>query len=351
MVIIGGVDVGGTKITTCIADEYGIIGRAREDTQLEGNNLIIPLQVENLIMNLCKEVGIKFKEINGLGISTASPFVIKDKRRLVVSPNLCHALASERENPQNDWTEIPLEMYLSKSFSNLKMGNDCVTAAIAERYFGAGIKNNGIYCNDLIYVTWSTGVGAGAISTVRDMNTGKEVTALIEGKNMNALHAGHMYLGGLDQCGCGQYGDLESMVSGSAIVRDYKRRKPKAGDIDTKFVFMQYEEGDEHAISVIENAACIMGKGLVSLSNVLDPEIIIIGGSVYLNNKDILHPMIIYEFNKGFKPMITGVEIVPSKLNQYLGDIAGLSLVMPQEWIGKWQETAPWEHAPSYVNV
>ena len=183
-----------------------------------------------------------------------------------------------------------------------------------------------------MYVTWSTGIGAGAYVDGR----------LLLGKNKNALHLGHTYIAfddeGQPRCGCGNYGHVEAYASGTSIARDY--------GVDTVEVFRRYRQGDRKARKVVERAACVMARGLANAATLLDTSLIIVGGSV-MNDWDVLESLVKNEFYSAFPPLTRQVDIRPSSLDQYLGDIAALSLIMPLEWISDWQDRRPWESSPA----
>ncbi|MCK4429605.1 MAG: ROK family protein, partial [Candidatus Aenigmarchaeota archaeon] len=137
--------------------------------------------------------------------------------------------------------------------------------------------------------------------------------------------------------------DLEALTSGRAIARDY------GNGATTKEVFSAYNKGDSKAINVIEKAAKNFARGLASINAILDTKVFVIGGSVFMNNKDILLPLIEKEFYKSFPVFSKGVEIKSSALDKYLGDIAALSLVMPDDWVKDWHDKKPWEQAPKPI--
>lgn len=324
---ITAVDIGGTKITASLADKEGILAKVYQPVQLEGDNTAIPKQVDMLITYLCDLRGIHKDEINAVGIGSCGPFKRSGGHIVLVAPNLCGGLARERGVIPNEWTHIPLEEVLSRVYERLVIDNDAIAAATAERLFGAGKGED-----DLIYVTWSTGIGSGAYVNGR----------LIKGKNGNAPHLGHIYLmedGPL--CGCGNFGDMEAIVSGVAIARDYGRT--------TQEVFSAYSKGDTRAEEIIQKAATYFARGLASINAILDTQVIVIGGSVFMNNIDILMPLITREFYRSFPALSEGVTIKPSALQTYLGDLAAFSLVMPADWIVLWQDDKPWEHAPEQI--
>ncbi len=328
----GAVDIGGTKITASLANREGIQIRVWQGVELFGDNGTIPRQVDSLIRYCCKESDVDKNGLKKVGIGTCCPFERKNGYKFIVTPNLCGGLSKTGVTAPNYWTEIPLEEVLSKEYKNLKIENDCIGAVVAERLFGAGRGEN-----NLVYVTWSTGVGGGAYVD----------GVLIGGKNGNALHLGHIYVAeDGPECGCGNYGDLESLTSGIAIARDYGVKRNEA-----KKVFSAYNARDEKAVSVIKRAVRNFSRGLASVNSLLDTKVFVIGGSVFLENKDILLPLIREEFYKSFPALSRGVDIRKAELDSSLGDLAALSLVMPNEWINEWDLRKPWQHAPDVIKL
>jgi glucokinase len=326
---LAAVDIGATKITVSLINKQGIRIKVYQPVRMKGDNRTVPHQVDFLVGYACEKMEIEKNEIIALGISTCGPFEKHAGHLVLVAPNLCGGLAKQRGIIPNEWTYIPLESELSQIYNQLKIGNDGVTAVMAERLFGAGEGEDNI-----IYVTWSTGIGSGAYVDGR----------LIKGKNGNAPHIGHIFLvEGGPQCGCGSFGHLESLASGVAIARDY------GGGSTAKEVFLAYRQGEKKAKKIIRSAVGHFVKGLASINAILDTEVFIIGGSVFMNNIDILMPMIKDEFYESFPALSKGVEFRPSALDKSLGDLAALCLVMPDEWIRDWQIIKPWEYAPEPI--
>ncbi|MEJ5363224.1 MAG: ROK family protein [Spirochaetota bacterium] len=325
---IAGVDIGGTKIIATIANATGIKARVYQHTQLQGDNLVIPKQAYMLIQKTAEYAGIHYEDIKAVGISTCSPFERKGMYKEIVAPNLCGGLTGSNRLP-NSWQSIPLEEFFNRLYPEVIVENDCVAAVVAEKLFGAGK-----FHDNLVYVTWSTGIGAGAYVD------GK----LIRGKNGNAPHFGHIFIAeDGPQCGCGNYGDLEAIASGTAIARDY-------GVNSAKEVFDNYRAGDERAMQIIHRAAKNFARGLASLNALFDTEYIVLGGSV-MNDSDILLPMIRDEFYKSFPVLSKNVIIEKSTLFDYIADISALSLVMPSSWIESWRTYTPWMHAPELIKL
>lgn len=153
--------------------------------------------------------------------------------------------------------------------------NDANAAAIGEMWQGAGRGHNSIVC-----VTLGTGVGGGIILDGR----------LWRGADGSAAEIGHLGVdpfGGVP-CTCGSRGCLEVYASATAIVRMTREARPRYPDsilhtseaLTSEKVYMAGVEGDELAVEVFRRMGVYLGIGLASLVNLLNPEIIVIGGGL-----------------------------------------------------------------------
>jgi glucokinase len=155
------------------------------------------------------------------------------------------------------------------------LANDGNAAAVGEMWRGAGQGYGTIIC-----VTLGTGVGGGIILD------GK----LWRGADGSAGEIGHI---GIDpfagvRCPCGSQGCLEVFASATAIVRMTREAKPRypnsvlhlTEDLTSATVYQAGKEGDELALEVFRQMGVYLGIGLASLINLLNPEVIVIGGGV-----------------------------------------------------------------------
>ena len=153
--------------------------------------------------------------------------------------------------------------------------NDANAAAIGELWQGAGRGYRSLIC-----VTLGTGVGGGIILD------GK----LWRGVDGSAAEIGHI---GVDPfagvpCTCGSRGCLEVYASATAIVRMTREARPRypnstlhsTEDLTSEKIYQAGIEGDELAIEVFRRMGVYLGIGLASLINVLNPEIVVIGGGL-----------------------------------------------------------------------
>jgi glucokinase len=162
------------------------------------------------------------------------------------------------------------------------VANDADCAAIGEYWRGAGRG-----AKSLFLFTLGTGVGGSLVIDGR----------LWEGERGIAGEIGHtvIALGG-PRCSCGNQGCLEALVSATAIVRDYvaarKIKPPAESRITAKMVFDRARGGDKVAQRVIAGAAGALGVGIANVFNLLDPELILIGGGVSRAGSRLIGPAV-----------------------------------------------------------
>ena len=164
-------------------------------------------------------------------------------------------------NPPNlpGWQNSPLAAILTEAMGcPAHLENDANLAGLGEFHQGAGRGTR-----NLVYITWSTGIGGGLVVDGE----------LYSGSHGAAGEIGHMVLdpdGPVD--GCGQRGCLEVFAGGRQL---QKRTGESAAEI-----FEAAERGEREALEIVTTAARYMGVALVNLTNLCDPDMIVIGGGV-----------------------------------------------------------------------
>jgi len=272
------VDIGGTKIITAVFDGDGaMLSRIYCLTLAHEGPAKVIRRLNETIVRTIEKAGLKKSQVGGIGVAAAA--IIDINRGLVTeAPNL----------PR--WRNVPLPDLIAREFNlPVFLLNDASAAALGEHRHGAG---RGL--NNLIYITVSTGIGGGIIM-------GGE---LYNGTDGCAAEIGHMVIM-VDgpACNCGRRGCLESLASGTAIGRMARERlahgeksimRALAGnvieDVTSKTVARAARKGDLPAIDVIRTAAGYLGVGLANLVNILNPQIIIIGGGVSSMGAMLLGP-------------------------------------------------------------
>jgi glucokinase len=153
--------------------------------------------------------------------------------------------------------------------------NDANAAALGELWRGAGQGHSSLIC-----VTLGTGVGGGIILE------GK----LWRGVDGSAGELGHVAVEPFAEvpCGCGSHGCLEVYASATAIVRMTREAKPRFPSsilqnlegLTSQKIYQAGKQGDALAIEVFRQMGVYLGIGLASLINLLNPEVIVIGGGL-----------------------------------------------------------------------
>lgn len=301
------VDLGGTKIIIAVISHQGeIIARQNYNTLADEG----PQAVINRIFSGIEEVlgqnNLKPSQLSAISIAAAGIIDIKNGV-ITDAPNL------------PGWHNIPLRSVVEEKFKlTTFLINDADAAALGEHRFGAG---KGL--NNLILLTLGTGVGGGIIIN------GK----LYLGSSGSAAEIGHMIIDvNGPRCQCGKNGCLEAFVSGSAIAAEAKSRISQGGkssliemadgkieDITAEKVYLAAEKGDSLASEVISRAAYFLGIGVVNLVNILNPEMVIIGGSVAGMGDILLGPVRQVVKEKAFPLLSQAVKIVPARLGNDAG--------------------------------
>ena len=338
--ILAAADIGGTKLSVSVADPAGIRAKVVQPTRRRGARTAVPAQLIELVEKACSLAGLRGGDVSALGVCAASPFVTRFGRRELATLTLCGGLEEAQGSLPNDWVSIPLEAELRAVFPQVRIENDCTGGVIAERLFGAGKGED-----NLVYVTWSTGVGAGAYADGE----------LLRGKNGNAMHLGYLLLpreGAASATGgaCLHPGEapkeltferLESLVGGPGLERRYGAPAPD--------IFAACRAGEPRARAVVNWATGLLTGGLVNLTSLLDTRVIVVGGSIAVRNWDLVAPLIETRLRSHYPVLTREVELRRSALGEQLGDMGGLSLVMPEPWVGAYAAAEPWRRAPAPV--
>ena len=171
--------------------------------------------------------------------------------------------------------------------------NDCSTAVMGERFFGAGKEHE-----NLAYITLSTGIGGGIYVDGH----------LLVGKDGNATEIGHFtidYEGRL-MCGCGKRGHWEAYCSGNGIPNYVRlllsRKRPErfensllmqsiSGDLDrltAKILYDCAKTGDPLALELVDKIGVLNSIGFACVVDAYDPSLITVGGSIALRNENLV---------------------------------------------------------------
>jgi glucokinase len=240
--MLAGIDLGGTQVRVALARSDGrLIASFKTKTPLLGSpERVVEWAAAEIERHRGRE------KVRSIAIGAPGPIDVV-RGILVNPPNL------------PGWRNVPLAAMLRRATgAPAHVANDADMAGLGEFHRGAGRGTK-----NMVYITWSTGVGGGLIID------GK----LHRGAHGTAGEIGHMIIdpsGPLDQCG--QHGCLEVFCGGANLARETGHSAAE--------LFAAAERGDKHARIVVERAARYMGMALISLTNALDPEMFVMGGGV-----------------------------------------------------------------------
>ena len=258
-----GVDLGGTTVKIAYFDENGtMLDKWEIPTVTAGGGEQILPDIAASILGYLDKNGIAREDILGVGIGVPGPV----NNAGVV--NKCINLG---------WGVFNIHETLGQLTGfRVVAGNDATVAALGECWKGggAGFEN-------VVFVTLGTGVGGGIV---------------IGGKVVNGVHGaggeiGHMVLNRdeKDACNCGKHGCVEQYCSATGIVRVAKQflaacdTPSSLRAIETltcKDVFDAAKANDTLATEILEQVYAYMGEFLANICNVVDPDVVVLGGGV-----------------------------------------------------------------------
>lgn len=304
------IDIGGTQIKAGILSSEGeIIALERMATPANSNPESVIRKIlilRDLLFQNTLEIADK---LIGTGISIAA--FIKGDGQIMATAHL-----------SQEWVGYNLH---SRLIGDLPMPHyfclDTPAPTLGEAYFGAGKGEK-----DFVYVTVSTGIGAGIIAD------------------------GHYLIGGLGWAGgightiidensdricpgCGNHGCLETFSAKQGIVTNALEMIEKypdsllaeqfrfdQNDITPKVIADIAQKGDQASIEVFEMAGHALGIGLTNLVDIVSPNKVIIGGGIALSGDLLLGPARQIIRQRAFPPKNRDVEVVQAAL----GDLSGL---------------------------
>lgn len=300
-----GIDIGGTKVLGGIVDDQGaVLQSARRDTPREGGRKLTEAIAE-VALELAAD-----SSISSVGLSAAG-FISSDRKTVLATPNIA------------GWNGINLADEL-QAIINLPviLENDANAAAWGEFRFGAG---NG--SSNLLMITVGTGIGGGIIIGGQLLRGAYGVAAEIG--HLRVLPEGHL-------CGCGERGCFEQYASGNALLRhareaiaaspDLARNLLSLGDntisgLTGAAITAAAREGDQVALAAFKTTAQWLGAGIASLSAILDPDTVVIGGGVIDAGEILLAPT--RDAMERYMPF-AGKHPAPKIIAAALGNNAGL---------------------------
>jgi len=247
-----GVDIGRTKINFVLLKNWRVIKRQKVFTPKSKKRIIKTIEgnIKKLIINIPK------RDILGIGLGVPGP--LNKKGDLVLNPPNLKSLRN-----------CPLAKIIEKDLKlKTRMENDVNCFTLAEAILGAG-KNQEI----VVGVTLGSGIGGGIVIRKK----------IFRGAFGSAGEVGHMTIKSDGfKCSCGNQGCFEEYAS-----EKFFKRKSKLLPLEIE---KKAKQGDKKAQKIYREFGQNLGLGLTNIVNILDPDIIVIGGSIAKAGSLILSP-------------------------------------------------------------
>ena len=309
-----GIDLGATTIRGVLSDlEANFLMEIQIATDIGKGFDAIMDQIGSLVDKLCGKRDIKKENILGVGIGI--PGLVNRKNGVVdFSPDFGWKGVDIRKN---------LQSRLSLPFI---YDNSTRLMALGELTFGEGIK-----FDNFVVINIGYGIAAGIVID----------GAVVKGSYGYAGEFGHITVDGKSdiQCKCGAMGCLEALASGRRIAQlgqeaAIKRKEGLLLDlcerdisrIDAKLVASAALQGDEDAKNIYQEITTYLSIGIATLANLLDPQIIIIGGGVSFNGEMFFDNIRSAVKNYLISPQKI-ISIMPATFGDYATLTGALSLI------------------------
>ncbi len=274
-----GFDIGGTNIAVGIVDEDAKIILKRSIVFPTGQPYQDTVKkMAELLAQMAEALWVPVSSLASIGIAVPGS-IDQANERVVHAYNL-------------QFHDVPLRSALNEHFPSVPvfLANDANAAALAELYAGAFVG-----CKTAVLITLGTGIGGGLILGGRMFNGGLG----------NGVELGHMVLEhGGPLCTCGTRGCIEALCTATWLVQQGRKSiieyphamiATKAGQellaVDAKLVVDCAKAGDAIAKDIFDRYVDQLGSALASCFNMLDPEVIALGGGVSLAGEFLFTPL------------------------------------------------------------
>ncbi len=298
-----GIDIGGTKIIAGIVDENGsVIHSKRIPTETAKGYEGVRDDIVILVQDIMEGAGVQKKSIEQIGVATAGQ-IEKESCEILFSPNL-------------GWRNVPLKDDIEKAIGvRTHIENDVNAAIYGEwKFVFKGVPK------DVLGVFIGTGIGGGLILD------GK----LYRGFSNVGAEVGHTILNPYGYgCNCGNSGCFEAYCGGWYIAERVKKMiqegyKGKIWDIingdmanlHAGAIEEAYLLGDERCVAVWQEVIEYLGAGIASLVNLLNPEIVVLGGGVIYGTKHLVDDMKVVLNKRAMTESLKGLRIEKAKLGE-----------------------------------
>ncbi|MEA3440465.1 MAG: ROK family protein [Chloroflexota bacterium] len=314
-----GIDVGATKIAAALVSVDGNVLVAREKkTRVDEGAQVVIDQIAWLVNEIAGSLTTDLDRIpiSLLGVGIGIPGQVNSKDGIV------------RDAVNLGWDEVylveALQSHLVEKFPVL-IETDTNASTLGEFTFGAARG-----CQDFVYISIGSGLGAGLIINGR----------LVLGSTWKAAELGHISLDpdGL-QCACGLHGCAETIISGPGLLNlvtqylsqgKYPTRLSTESELTTSAVVSAALDGDDLALAVFSEMGRCLGIIISFCAALINPTLIVIGGGLGLAAFDLIVPTVWQEIRRRtLFSVYSELKIVPSQ--QVSSAIGAASLIFSND--------------------
>ncbi len=244
------IDIGGTNTVIGVGnDEFSIVEKTDSDTFLQ--------DIRSSLEDILADTGHGLDEMKSIAFAAAGPI---DRERGTFHP------------PNLPVDTVQLRAPFKDTGADIHILNDCNSAVLGEYVYGEDSAE------DLVYLTISTGIGAGIMVD----------GSLVEGSKGNFGEVGHIAVDTKGhRCGCGGTDHWEAYCSG-ANLPDMAEHLFGYSFSDARELFDAFYAGDARAEKVVAEMQTYNARGIANLVNIFDPDVIAMGGGVALNHHSII---------------------------------------------------------------
>ncbi|HSO34107.1 MAG TPA: ROK family protein [Labilithrix sp.] len=308
-----GVDLGGTKTEAVVVRLGGadpeVLARRRIPTARELGYEHIVAETRALVIGVARDAGLGDAALATVGVGVGMPGSVTTRN----ADGTRSAVPLVKNSNTTVLNGRPFRADLARALgkSDVAFANDANCFALAEAVWGAARSARVSFG-----VILGTGVGGGVV--LRDADEGRERVRAWDGAQSIAGEWGHVVLdpSGGAPCYCGRRGCIETYLAGPALERAYAERSGKA--LRLPEIAELAKEGDRVANALITERLEIFGRALSIIVNVLDPDVIVLGGGV--SNLEALYD----EGLKALRRWVFNDELLTRVVKNELGDSAGV---------------------------
>ena len=307
------IDMGGTKILGCVVNsKEGIIARVKKPTDPKATRKKYVHQLVEVVYDLIEKAQINKKKIKTVCLGV--PATLNPETGVIgLAPNLGLKNFNIKKMLE---AEIPFPVLIE---------NDVNLGALGIKNFGVGKK-----AKNMLAVFVGTGIGGGLIIEEK----------LYRGSNFVAGEIGHMLVEkNGPKCGCGRKGCFEAISSRTAIVNRIIK-DIKSGKRSTLSKLVKNKERIKsrsllNAVKKKDNVVCkriiegcdVIGRVLASISNLLNLDMIVLGGGMIEALDFYMLPIIKKSFSEHvLNDSAKGLKVVASKLGDDAAIFGGIAL-------------------------